>query len=436
MLGTLRPDRGALDCGARAEWAALYCGLCHSLGQYHGSAARATLSHDVVLWAALAEGLADAPGEADTCRCPLAPWQQRTILAAETPSMRAAAAVQLILDHAWLRDSADDGSRIAALATRWSAPHAARALETLDTLGLDLRDAIDDLHARQLAAEADPDAGLDAWMAPTRQLMRALIGQLARLPGAHPLAQTPSAAEALDALGDALGRVVYLIDALGDLPGDLRRGQFNPCLAPTVRGTRVASMCRVERCVEALDEALRALRRASARTPWRRHDALLAHIFTERLPERAAAAARRARAFTVRHGLDDRPVVGRLRAAWIACALWLLTARRVAAMAWALGRQRLARPAPLRPGMRLALAAGDPPDRPPAQLPTAPPSTDFRRDPRYQAYLDEEHALQRRDDRLLTPASRRGGCCPDGGTTCCFICEGLDCLCCLADCAS
>lgn len=271
MFGTLNPHRCSLPEVGRERHGRLYCGLCRTLGDDHGQLSRGLLSHDAVLVATVADGLQlVAAADAET-RCPILPVVHRPTLAPDSPPLRFAAAVQILLADQYVADRAMDGKRLA----RWARPLGQRtvagARQILDELGTNL-DGLEGFEHRQLAVELDEDPGPRMAAAPTRDALRQVFAALGKLPGGVALDGNGQAR--LAQLGSAIGDIVYLVDALEDLPRDLAQGEFNPCLVGEA-GALVVSPSRVVEACVALDEAFGLAALAVTELPWQRNAAVV-----------------------------------------------------------------------------------------------------------------------------------------------------------------
>jgi hypothetical protein len=120
-------------------------------------------------------------------------------------------------------------------------------------------------------------------------------------------------------MGRALGRAIYLLDALEDLTDDAVNGTFNPCISD-------GAPCplRVTRARRALFGALTDVEQAVERLPWyRNHDLVTATVAG--LRGRAHAAAEQAR----RHATPEGQItLARwvLQPRWVHAAAALMTA--------------------------------------------------------------------------------------------------------------
>jgi hypothetical protein len=314
-----------------------------------------------VFLALVADGLAAEGAEADRCRCPLLPVEFRPTVRPDSPAMRYAAAMQMLLADQWLADRAMDG-RGAARAARpllGGKVEAARAI--LDELGISLAD-LDGFERVQRRVELSGEAGPRAAAEPTAWALERVFERMASLPGLDEEARTQEVRRTLAAFGRRLGSTIYLIDALDDLEKDHRSGAFNPCL---VRG-RTVSWPRVEQAWGMLYDDLTALGDLLLALPLRRHRALLRSVVVVELPRMATAAAKRAHAYACAE---------RRAEAWVRRALAALAAGFVLLWVWlssipALARQRR----PSVPSLPQTASAPHPPaSAPPKEWEPRPP---------------------------------------------------------------
>jgi hypothetical protein len=246
VFGIIRPCRHRLgDLGA--AWQAHLCGLCLSLRDDHGQAARLATNYDGLVISVLAEAQADGAPERRTAG-PCALRGMRKAEVAVGDCARLAATVSLVLAAAKLRDHAEDGDGVAgrpgvrgtatALAARW-AQAAARTGQQLGFEAGVLTEAV----GRQAAVEAaaGPGTPLLTVTEPTETATAAAFAHTAVLAG------QPANRAALAEAGRLFGRIAHLVDAVEDLAADERSGAWNPLLAT---GTDVSEARRL--CEDAL----------------------------------------------------------------------------------------------------------------------------------------------------------------------------------------
>src|ERR1700756_3585652 len=133
VFGIIRPCRHRLGGELGAAWQAHLCGLCLSLRDDHGQAARLATNYDGLIISVLAEGQADGAAERRLGgRCALRGMRRAEVAIGDCA--RLAATVSLVLASAKIRDHADDGDgalgtpgvrgAATALAARWAAASA------------------------------------------------------------------------------------------------------------------------------------------------------------------------------------------------------------------------------------------------------------------------------------------------------------------------
>ena len=287
MFGTLKPNLCSLNRSKKSDYRRHYCGTCKALGDHYGQLSRVSLTYDAVLLSMVVEGLQAAPAQRGSCRCPMMPLKHRATLTPDSVAMQVSSAVQVVLTDQWFADHRLDGQRTLGSLRRLTEGKARDALDTLAGLGVDLSGAAD-LATRQHQLEAEATSSVAAVVAPTAELLRAVFSQIPNLPGVVEGVDV-EAHEALGELGAAIGAAIYLIDALEDLPRDLDRGAFNPCLT-TDDAARCLSTQRLGVVIEDLERALEVIKDAAAMISWRRNGLLIDHVLCQRLPSRARKA--------------------------------------------------------------------------------------------------------------------------------------------------
>jgi hypothetical protein len=279
VFGIIRPCRHRLGGELGAAWQAHLCGMCLSLRDDHGQAARIATNYDGLIISVLAEAQADsAPERREAGRCALRGMRKASVAAGECA--RLAATVSLVLAAAKIRDHADDGDGVIgrpgvrgaakALAARWTAASARTGREL--GFGTDvLTQAID----RQTAieAEAGPGTSLLTITEPTETATSAAFAYTAVLAG------KPASEDALAEAGRLFGRLAHLLDAVEDLAADQASGAWNPLLATGADLAEARRLC---------DDALLGIRLALAEVEFT--DARLVHALL--VPELARSVQR------------------------------------------------------------------------------------------------------------------------------------------------
>ncbi len=297
MWGTLKPHTCRLPEPAKGDHGHLYCGLCKGLGTEFGQLSRGLVSHDAVFVATLVEALSEEESERGRARCPLLPIVHKPILAPSSTPIRFAAAVQVLLGDQWLADKQVEGSRLAGGLRGLAHDKVEHANQLLAGLGLDFS-CLRGFEHEQARAERLGDSSVDEASAPTERALAFVFESIAALPGLAPVAAHE--APRLGRIGAAVGRLIYLTDALEDVERDWQRRRYNPLLAatPLLESTTLSlNQARLSRAATLLGEALTSLEHDVRALPLTRHRELVEDVLCRVLPRRARRALGSARAF-------------------------------------------------------------------------------------------------------------------------------------------
>ena len=226
MFGYVLPNRKRLTEEQLARYQSCYCGLCRSLGRRHGLTARAALTYDMTFLVLLLSSLYEPKEEQGTVRCAVHPtkpcpyWSNEiTDYAAD---MNLALACYNSLDN-WKDDKKLSGlagyrllcRRCEGLRSRY--PRQLRAIEY----------SLDHLAKLEESRAGGPDEAAGCF--------GTLMGELFVL-------REDRWSVPLRRMGAALGRFIYLLDALDDFERDRRRGSYNPLLS--LDGPHFFERCR------------------------------------------------------------------------------------------------------------------------------------------------------------------------------------------------
>ncbi len=215
MFGYLTPDQGDLRIREMALYRAAYCGICASIKRRYAYPYCALLSYDAVLLASIAGAYVEGETRSPV-RCQLNLLAKVDAFAG--PAEDYAADVNFLFAYYKCRDDAIDDRRWRAMALeRLMRTHAKRAKERLGSPADDCEEALKALSAYESEKSGDLDATSMAWGSAMGSAFRALPG-------------CGRDAVALEALGQHLGRWVYLLDAWDDLDRDEKQGVYNPLI--------------------------------------------------------------------------------------------------------------------------------------------------------------------------------------------------------------
>ena len=211
----MRPPLQDLPQEETERFRRIYCGLCHTLGQRCGTAARFILNYDFTYLAILLS--AGREGARHTARCIAHPVHGRTYLESDA-AMETAADESVILAYWQLRDGVADHDWFHSLKYRGLSD----LLEPAYRRAAAARPGFDESTRRQLRLLAELEAeNCDS-------LDRAADAFAALLSGAAQEVDEPVRRRVLEQLLYHLGRWVYLVDAADDLKKDTASGNYNP----------------------------------------------------------------------------------------------------------------------------------------------------------------------------------------------------------------
>ncbi len=215
MFGYVRPIRGSLPDEAFERYRAAYCGLCERLHSRLGFRARFTVNYDLTFLSLLLG--ADAPeAQCRDCPCPARPGRKKRcrIGGAEQDFC---ADLCVILYYHKLRDSVADepffrslGVRLAARLLRRAYKKAAKSCPDEDAL---VREKLASLRELENSGSDSLDRTADAFAS----ILRAGAAR-----GADEKTR-----RVLEQILYHVGRYIYLVDALDDLPRDCKTGAYN-----------------------------------------------------------------------------------------------------------------------------------------------------------------------------------------------------------------
>ncbi len=212
MFGYVTIAADLLSKERQERYRAFYCGLCHRLGKRHGQLGRMTLSYDITFLYMLLSSLYEPENEEELARCLPHPFKPRAYVQNELADyccdMNIALAYHKCLDD-WQDDKSLAG-RVSASALRSAYQ---RVYELYPEKCREIERCLKAIHDLEQQEEPSPDAAAN--------LSARMLGVIYRF--GEDLWAAP-----LTAIGEGLGRFVYLMDAYDDLESDIRKGRYNP----------------------------------------------------------------------------------------------------------------------------------------------------------------------------------------------------------------
>jgi hypothetical protein len=237
MFGTVRANRKALSPEERKRYDRAYCGLCRSLSLKAGAPGRSCLSYDMTFLSMLLSSLYILDEQQESCVCMTRPLIPHPCLVSEALSYSADMNMALSYYQA-LDDWNDDRKKgakqrsgalskyLSGISARW--PRQCRVMEK----------KIKELGAMEHANELNPDLPINCF--------GELLGNIF-------IWCEDEYSAPLKAMGAALGRFIYLLDACNDLHSDIKKQRYNPLVAEMHRDfTPLLTMMMAE-CTAAFD---------------------------------------------------------------------------------------------------------------------------------------------------------------------------------------
>lgn len=212
MFGFVVADSTMLSESQLKRYRSYYCGLCRCIGAQYGTVRRLALSNDLTFLIMLLSSLYESDETQVSGRCLLHPFRKENYLSVDCTEY--AAAMNVALAYHKCRDDWSDDQKVSAhllsAAYRSGAKKAAGLYpRQYAAIEQGMRN-LSELEAKQIF---DPDQSANSFGALMEELF---IWKEDRW---EPL---------LRKLGNALGRFIYLMDAVLDYSDDIQNGKYNP----------------------------------------------------------------------------------------------------------------------------------------------------------------------------------------------------------------
>lgn len=211
MFGYIGPDTPYLFIKDETLYKALYCGVCRGISKECGLMARTALSYDIAFMSALMHNICGQDVEIERRRCPVHPIKRRNMAAVDDIT-RMLACVNTALAYHKLCDDKRDGDARGVLRFLYSRGYK-KVLKKCPRIA----EIISEQMEQQTTLERDGCAIIDMACEPTAQMMKGLSQQVLG----------ERATENTSALAYAIGKWIYLIDALDDYDKDVKKGRYN-----------------------------------------------------------------------------------------------------------------------------------------------------------------------------------------------------------------
>lgn len=257
MYGYIRAMKPELRFREYDTYRACYCGLCSSLQEQYGTAARWTLSYDMTFLILLLSGLYEPEESQKKCRCMAHPLRRQLHLQSEATTY--AADMSILLYHEKCIDDWMDEHKISRRFAASALYHSyCRVQEKYPEKTQQITIQLQQLHTYEKAQESNPDlpAGCFGRMIEELFAWRSDVWEAD-----------------LRKMGFYLGKFIYLLDAYDDLDHDRKKKCYNPLM------TLANQDCTFHQTCESLLKMMMAsCAEAFERLPILRHADILRNI--------------------------------------------------------------------------------------------------------------------------------------------------------------
>ncbi len=210
MFGYINPDGPYMFVKDEKLYKAAYCGMCKSIGKGCGSLPKTALTYDIAFLSVLLHNIAGCDFKVEKRRCAL--HLKRRFMTLPDNISVLLGCVNTLLAYYKLLDDRRDGDKKGAFAFLYKRGFK-RALKKHPQAAEIIKEGID----AQNALEKDGCAVIDEACEPTALMLQRLSGYVLG----------DRATKATNALMYAIGKWVYLADALDDYDKDVKKGRYN-----------------------------------------------------------------------------------------------------------------------------------------------------------------------------------------------------------------
>ena len=215
MFGFVTANMKELTKEQQNRYGGVYCGICQRIREQSSQMARLGLSYDMAFLALLLMSLYEPEETGSPLRCGLHPLRKRDRF--DNEYIRYAADMNVALAYYNLLDDWNDdrkaGAKLMASAFGKSLPEIEKKYPRQCRA---IAECIEKLSALEKQNCPNPDE--------PSHMFGILLGELL-------VYREDLWAPILRQMGDALGRFIYLADAVADYRKDLRKGKYNPLIA-------------------------------------------------------------------------------------------------------------------------------------------------------------------------------------------------------------
>jgi len=211
MFGYVQPETPHLFIKDETLYKALYCGLCKGIKRGCGQVARSALTYDMAFMSALLHNIAGCDVQIEMQRCFLHPFKKRKMAKVDDMTVLLGC-INTLLAYYKLQDDKADGEKKGAFAFLYKKGYK-RALKAHP----EAEKIIAEQTTAQAKLEREGCSSIDMACEPTAIMMQKLSSYVLK----------DKATEHTEGLCYAIGKWIYLADALDDFDKDVKKGRYN-----------------------------------------------------------------------------------------------------------------------------------------------------------------------------------------------------------------
>ncbi len=220
MFGYIIANSEILSEDDKQRYKGVYCGLCRTLKERHGQFGRLTLNYDMTFLILVLNSLYEPEMSKGKERCMVHPCKQHCYLSNEITTyasdMNVALAYLNQLDN-WH----DDKNILSLIYAQILKKKYEKIAEKYPRQCQAMESCIERLSELEKSGEQNPDAGA--------RLFGELMGEIFAF-------REDRWTESIRAMAGALGEFIYIMDAVIDLPRDIKKHRYNPLSALKTAG--------------------------------------------------------------------------------------------------------------------------------------------------------------------------------------------------------
>lgn len=214
MFGFIVANPEKLNSEQNARYKSLYCGLCRKLGEDRAKINKMTLTYDLVLLIAVLSAVYSKTYEKEEGKCILHPFSNKTFLVNSFTDYAADMNIALAY-YKYLDDFKDDKSGSAFLKMQMFKKETERIFKKYPEKCKNIEDCLERLTEVERQNTLNPDIPAD--------IFGELMGEIFKV-------TADETGQKLFDFGKALGRFIYVLDAVADVKDDIKKERYNPLI--------------------------------------------------------------------------------------------------------------------------------------------------------------------------------------------------------------